>query len=190
MSASWHWTPFKKTYILTFPHCHFRAVSQSYLRCCLLGCSPHLAPNLNSQLWSCTSFFSRQLWQLMKWARVDFLPATGLHWFTDLPYWLRFWVLLGGDAGYLPPHSRKDTRWGPSETPEHTHSWSRQRVGLSWKIPRNSHPGRRHWVGGWLKDARGITHPVERYWVGGAQLREKKEEYPGAGLKDAEVALL
>ena len=34
-----------KPYILTFPHCRFGAVSQSYVRCCLPGSSPHFAPN-------------------------------------------------------------------------------------------------------------------------------------------------
>ena len=45
LSASWYWTPpSPKLHILTFAHCHFGAVSQSYLRCYLLGCSPHFAP--------------------------------------------------------------------------------------------------------------------------------------------------
>ena len=40
------YSPFTKiTYVLTFPPCLFRAVSQSYLRCCLLGRSPHFAPH-------------------------------------------------------------------------------------------------------------------------------------------------
>ena len=33
-----------KSHILTFPSCFFGAVSQSYRRCCLLGCSPDFAP--------------------------------------------------------------------------------------------------------------------------------------------------
>ena len=37
----------KITYILNFPPCLFGGVSQSYLRCCLPGCSPHFAPNKN-----------------------------------------------------------------------------------------------------------------------------------------------
>ena len=38
--------PFTKiTYILLFPLYLFRAVSQSYLRLCFLGCSLHFAPN-------------------------------------------------------------------------------------------------------------------------------------------------
>ena len=46
MSASCHWTPpSPKPYTLTFPHCRFGAGSQSYLRCCLPGCSPHSTPN-------------------------------------------------------------------------------------------------------------------------------------------------
>ena len=39
-------SPFTKvTYILTFPHCLFGAVFQSYLKCCLLGYNPPFAPN-------------------------------------------------------------------------------------------------------------------------------------------------
>ena len=46
MSISWYWTPpSPKPYILVFSHCCFGADSQSYLRCCLLGLSPHFAPN-------------------------------------------------------------------------------------------------------------------------------------------------
>ena len=75
--------------------------------------------------------------------RVDFLSSTGLHeelelwykqwplapicllgecrriwvslsWFSNLPYWLKFWVLFGAGADYLPSPSRKDTggAWG------------------------------------------------------------------------------
>ena len=41
-----HWTPpSPKSYILTFLHCLFGTVSQSYLRCCLPGRSLHFAPN-------------------------------------------------------------------------------------------------------------------------------------------------
>ena len=41
-----HWTPpSSKSYVWTFPHCLFGAVSQSYLRPCFSGCSPHFAPN-------------------------------------------------------------------------------------------------------------------------------------------------
>ena len=52
LSASWYWTPpSPKPYTLTFPHCCFGAVSQSYLRCCLPGCSPHFTPNKTWTLW-------------------------------------------------------------------------------------------------------------------------------------------
>ena len=45
--SSWlHWNcPSPKPYILTFPYYFFGAVSQRYLRCCLLGCSPHFTLN-------------------------------------------------------------------------------------------------------------------------------------------------
>ena len=50
MSTSWYWTPpSPKPCILTFPHCRFGAVSQSYLRCCLLGFSLHFVPNKTLQ---------------------------------------------------------------------------------------------------------------------------------------------
>ena len=43
MSASWYWTPpSPKLHILTCPY-YFGAVSQSYLRCCLLGYSPQFS---------------------------------------------------------------------------------------------------------------------------------------------------
>lgn len=39
-------SPFiKTTYMLTFPPHLFEGVSQSYLKCCLPGCSPQFAPN-------------------------------------------------------------------------------------------------------------------------------------------------
>ena len=41
-----HWTPLsQKSYILTFRHYLFMAVYQSYLRCCLLVCSPYFVSN-------------------------------------------------------------------------------------------------------------------------------------------------
>ena len=40
------YSPFTKiTYILTLPPCLFETVSQSCLRCCPLGCSPHFSSN-------------------------------------------------------------------------------------------------------------------------------------------------
>ena len=63
MSISWYWTlPSPKPYMLTFPHCHFGAVSQSYLRSCLLGCSPHFSPNKTklATLMLCFFFFLSQ----------------------------------------------------------------------------------------------------------------------------------
>ena len=43
---------FTETLYIDFPHCRFGAVSRSYLRCCLLGCSPYFAPRKthNSQV--------------------------------------------------------------------------------------------------------------------------------------------
>ena len=54
------YSPFTKiTYILTLPHCLLGAASQSYLRCCLLGCILILPQiKLNSQLLCCAFFKS------------------------------------------------------------------------------------------------------------------------------------
>ena len=35
------------------------------------------------------------------------------------------------------------------------------------RIPRNFNLAKRYWVGGWLKDAKGIIHPVESYSIAG-----------------------
>ena len=48
--------------MLTSPHCRFGEVSQSYLRCCLRGCSPHLVPNKTElATLKLYIFFSQQL---------------------------------------------------------------------------------------------------------------------------------
>ena len=56
------------------------AVSHSYLRCCLLDCSPYFAPN---KTWLTTLklciFFGQQLPWPTKWPRVDFLPLPEMH---------------------------------------------------------------------------------------------------------------
>ena len=174
---------------------------------------------LNSQLSSCVSFFSRHLRQLMKRPRADFLPSTGLHeelelwyqqwplapicllgecrwiwvslsWLLNLPHWLRFQVLFGSGAGYLPPPSRKDTGGGGGcfqvKHLGHTHSWSRHWVGLSWKILRNFHPGNRYWVGGLAERCRENCPPSGKVLGRGAQLG-KNRGIPGPWLKDAKV---
>ena len=135
-----------------------------------------------------TSFKELELWyQQQPLSSIHLLRECrriwlSLSWFSNLPYWLRFWILFGGGSGYLPPPSKKDTGgraggWNIRGVPTHG---SKHWVGLGWKISRNSHPVKRYWVGGWLKDAWGITHPVERYWAGG-WIRKKIEEYPGLG---------
>ena len=71
MSISWYWTlPSPKPYMLTFPHCHFGAVSQSYLRSCLLGCSPHFSPNKTKLATLKLYFFFSQHKHILK--RSDF----------------------------------------------------------------------------------------------------------------------
>ena len=82
--------------------------------------------------------------------------------FWNLSYWWRFSVLFDEIAAYLLPPSRKILRGQRVKHRRHIQSWSRHLLSLSWKISRNSHPGKRYWLQGWLKDARGTTHPVER----------------------------
>ena len=58
ISAWLHWTPHSpKSYILTSPHCLFGAVSESYLRYCLLG-SVLILPQIKCSLATITSCVS------------------------------------------------------------------------------------------------------------------------------------
>ena len=58
ISAWLHWTPHSpKSYILTSPHCLFGAVSQNYLRYCLLG-SVLVLPQIKCSLATVTSCVS------------------------------------------------------------------------------------------------------------------------------------
>ena len=211
--------PSPKPYILTLPHCPFGAVSESWDAASWAAVLSLPQIKLNSQLSSCTSFFSQQLGELTEQSRVDLLPVTGLHkepelWYQQWPLvpicllgecrWI--WVSLSWFSNLLycwdsdfylavkqvtcPLTVGKILGGAPVKHPGHTHSWSRQWVGLGWKIPRNPHPGKRYWEGGWLKDARGIIHPVERYWVGEGLIRGKNQGIPRARLKDAKVAPL
>ena len=64
-----HWTPSSpKSYILAFLHDLFGTASLSYLRCCLLGCSPHFAPKSLTRNSNVVHFFSQHfvlfLWGL------------------------------------------------------------------------------------------------------------------------------
>ena len=99
MSTSWYWTPpSPKPCILAFPHCRFGAVSQSYLRCCLPGCSPHFAPNKTSltTLKLCI-FFSPHLWAAKELGKNDraFTPREGPPnnscWVKDTAWLVRWW---------------------------------------------------------------------------------------------------
>ena len=58
ITAWLHWPPHSpKSYILTSPHCLFGAVSESYLRCCLL-CSVLILPQIKCSLATITSCVS------------------------------------------------------------------------------------------------------------------------------------
>ena len=155
-------------------HCFFGAVSQSYLRCCLPVCSPHFVPKktylATVKLYI---FFSWQLWWLTKRSRLDYLPLPKLYgeleiwyqqwplvpirlfgecrqiwvslsWFSNLPYWLRFWVLFGGGAGYLPL-SQLEGYWGRAQVklfiqgiPIHGLDTEWDLVERYWEIPTQS----------------------------------------------------
>ena len=60
-----------------------------------------------------TSFKEPELWyQTQPLSPIRLLGECrqtwpSLSWFSNLPYWLRFWVLFGSGAGYLPPSSWK-----------------------------------------------------------------------------------
>ena len=149
------------------------------------------------QLSSCTTFFfSWQLQWPMKRPRVDFLPSTVLHkepellyqqqplapicllrecrqnwvslsWFLNLPCWLRFWVLFGSGAGYLPPPSRKDTGggggWNIRGIPTHGLDTEWGLVESYWGIPTQS----KMLGGGLAERCQENCPPSGRYWVGG-----------------------
>ena len=67
-SAKITWTPPSPKSHICWPSPHlFGAVSQSYLRCCLLGYSPHFVSNNNSQLLTPCFFFFTWQWE---WIRV------------------------------------------------------------------------------------------------------------------------
>ena len=110
-----------------------------------------------------------------------------LSWFLNLPYWLRFWVLFGGGAGYLPPPSRKDTGdeggVGGCETsggiPTHGLDTEWGSVERCWGIPTQSKDT--GWWAGWK-----MAGELPKQWKGtgrGAQLGKKIEEYPGLSWK-------
>ena len=89
--------------ILSFPHCRFGAVSQSFLRCCLPGCSPHFAPNITySQLSSGISFFSRhrENLEMLSSPRCGWTnPLQGINSPSSIPYLIYGATLLSLTAG-------------------------------------------------------------------------------------------
>ena len=123
---------FTKILNIYIPYYPFGAVSQNYLRWCLLGCSPHFIPSkthlatltlciflVNSYggQWSDLSRLPSFAWT--SWGIGALVPAAAgtlvpirllgecrweLSWFSDILYGLRPWVLFGGGgAGYLLP---------------------------------------------------------------------------------------
>ena len=80
ISVSFHWTPpSAKSHILTFPHCLFRAVSQSYLRCCLPA-AVLILPLI--KLATCAFFFksiylkfSMSKWQVVRFGHKIMSPV-------------------------------------------------------------------------------------------------------------------
>ena len=131
---------------------------------------------LNSELSSCPSFFKSTVMATTKGPRVDVLPSTGLHkepdpwyqqqplvptyllrecrkiwvshiWFSNLPYWLSFWVLFGGGAGYLLLPGRKDTGWNIQGIPTHGRDTKWGSVERYREIP--THWKDTGWQAGW-----------------------------------------
>ena len=137
------------------------AVSQSYLRCCsqaALLILPQI--KVNSTLSSCVSFLAQSYddrgsspeWTsflLLNATRSQsFVPAAAtctihllwecrwvqvsLSWLSNLPYWLRVWLIWKWRR--LPAPSQVERYWGWGGQVKYqgqTHSWSRHWVGLS-----------------------------------------------------------
>ena len=160
-------------------------------------------------------FFTPPWWQSMKRPRVDFLPSSEHQ--EDPELWdqqrpLHLSSSLGSADEFekvspgsqisllivilsfmwqwcnLPAPSQLERCWGWGvKYPGHIQSWSRDWVGLNWKILRNSPPGERYWVGGCLKDAREYP-PNRKVWGGWAvELNWKPGGISRAWLKDAAV---
>ena len=142
-----------------------------------------------------------------KGPRVDFLPWTGLYeepelwyqqwllapihllrecrqiwvslsWFLNLPYWLRFWVLFGSGAGYLPSPRRNDT--GGWNIQGITHSWPRHWVGLGWKIPRKFPFSQKILHGGLAERCQENCPPSGKELGRGVQLGKKSRDTWGS----------
>ena len=154
----------------------------------------------------------------MKVPRVDFLPSPELHeepeiwylqwplapirllgesrriwvnlsWFSNLPYWLRFWVLFGGGACCPPPKLCHlpvgkilvGVGWDSDEIsgayPLMVSTLSGAQLEDTEKFPPSQKiPGGR--LG---EKAQQNTQPVERYWSGAST--ERNRGIPGAQLK-------
>ena len=107
-----------------------------------------------------------------------------LFWFSNIPYWLRFWFHLVVSR-FLPTPGWKETGGGACvKYPGHTHSWSRQwgSVERYQEIPTQV---KDNWVGGCLKDAREYP-PSVKVLAGGGPI-EKNRWLPGVQLKNSAV---
>ena len=112
--------------------------------------------------------------------------SLGLSWFLNLPCWLRFWVLFGGGAGYLPPPSRKDAMRGPGWNiqgiPTHGLDTEWGSVERYRGIPTQSKDA------GWGAGQENCPHNGK---VRGSRAQlGKNRGIPGPRLKDAEVTPL
>ena len=82
-----------------------------------------------------------------------------LAWFSDLPYWLRSLILLGGGAGYLSPPRKKILAWEGQL--KYTRAYLLKvymQSGAQLKILRNTCSAERYLVGRfWMKDTGGVV---------------------------------
>ena len=85
MRAWLHEFPLQQNHILTFPSYLFGAVSQGYLRCCLLGCSPHFSPNKTYLATLTLWIFFKLTWHKYPTILIYFVLSFGIGWCK--PHW-------------------------------------------------------------------------------------------------------
>ena len=145
--------PFTKiTYI---PLCVFGTGSQRYLRCCLLGCSPHFAPQTLTVNFRVGHFWKSALWTyLFIHSSPNSFPAC-LHWDSHEDK-SRPWNMRGRALTLHSPGASKHPLWatrlhpftaGCTRSKYHRQTWSHilmmakateQKVPMSLNYPLNA----------------------------------------------------
>ena len=145
--------PFTK--ITHIPLCVFGTGSQSYLRCCLLGCSPHFAPQTLTFNFRVGHFWKSALWTyLFIHSSPNSFPAC-LHWDSHEDK-SRPWNMRGRALTLHSPGASKHPLWatrlhpftaGCTRSKYHRQTWSHilmmekateQKVPMSLNYPLNA----------------------------------------------------